>query len=188
MSIPLFNGVQPNHIMYNGVEAELYFNGEKIWPTGISGPRYEFMFSGYSDNPSYPYGVMPMALQGIKVNDSLLPESAIIGASYATDNGATTAAYGPDGDEGYKALATDTANLNNWAAWKKVTFEYENPITSVSWHTNMYGQGDSISGVFTLRNNNANVFPPASGWIAGARNINMWSNYLSDGTVTYTYV
>lgn len=189
MSIPLFNGVQPNHIMYNGVEAELYFNGEKIWPTGISSPRYEFMFSGYLDNPDFSYGETPMALQGIKVNDSLLPESAIIGASYATDNGAIIHNYGPDGDYGYKSLASDTANLNDWAAWKKVKFEYDNPITSVSWHTNRYGQlGYAISGVFSLRNNNANVFPPTSGWIQGGGNVNMWSNYLSDGTVTYTNV
>lgn len=186
MSIPLFNGVQPNHIMYNGVEAELYFNGEKIWPTGISGPRYEFMFSG-TDFEHYYYGSMPMAIQGIKVNDSLLPESAIIGASYATDNGATIHNYEPNGgyNGGYKLLATDTANLDDWAAWKKVTFEYDNTITSVSWHTNKYGQGRSISGVFTLRNNNANVFPPATGWVAAGNN-GVWSNYLSDGTVTYT--
>lgn len=189
MSVPYFNGSQPSHIMYNGVEAELYFNGEKIWPTGISSPRYEFMFSGYLDNPDYPYGSMPMALQGIKVNDSLLPESAIIGASYATDNGATTAAYGPDGNRGYKALATDTARLDEWAAWKKVAFEYDNPITSVSWHTYRYGQqGYAISGVFSLRNNNANVFPTASGSIYGNSNYDEWTNYFSDGTVTYTYV
>lgn len=184
MSIPYFNGSQPSHIMYNGVEAELYFNGEKIWPTGISSPRYEFMFSGALDIPSYPYGSMPMALQGIKVNDSLLPESAIIGASYATDYGASTAAYGPDGEYGYKALAADTAHLTEWAAWKKVKFEYDNPITSVSWHTNRYGQGGDVSGTFTLRNNNANVFPPTTGWVAGGRN-GVWSNYFSDGTVTY---
>lgn len=188
MSIPYFNGSQPSHIMYNGVEAELYFNGEKIWPTGISSPRYEFMFSGYSDIPSFPYGSMPMALQGIKVNDSLLPESAIIGASYATDNGASTAAYGPNGYNGYKALAADTANLSDWAAWKKVTFEYDNPITSVSWHTNKYGQGNStISGIFSLRNNNANVFPTASSYIYGG-NYDIWYNYFSDGTVTYTVI
>lgn len=190
MSIPYINGSQPSHIMYNGVEAELYFNGEKIWPTGISSPRYEFMFSGYSDNPDFPYGSMPMALQGIKVNDSLLPESAIIGASYATDNGANTAAYGPDGyNGGYRALASDTANLSEWAAWKKVKFEYDNPITSVSWHTNRYGQqGYAISGVFSLRNNNANVFPTASGYIYGNNNYDEWANYFSDGTVTYTRV
>lgn len=192
MSIPLFNGVQPSHIMYNGVEAELYFNGEKIWPTGISGPRYEFMFSGALDNPSFPYGMMPMALQGIKVNDSLLPESAIIGASYGKYTGTETGNYGPDGSDGYKAIAADTASINDWASWKKVTFEYDNTITSVSWHTNPNGQGrgNVVSGVFSLRNNNANVFPTASGYIDGNDNNyqSLWTNYFSDGSITYTRV
>ena len=76
-------------------------------------------------------------------------------------------ATGADGYEGYKGLAADTASINDWATWKKVTFEYDNTITSVSWHTNPNGQGrgNIVPGVFSLRNNNANVFPTASGYI-----------------------
>ena len=180
MSI-VFNGTAPGRILYNGSEATLYYNGSKIWPT-YTNPVYEFQCSALGGYNS------PISLQGIKVNEALIPESALIGACFLIRNSPMDQIiqYGPDGEYGYKALAADSAHLADWCVWKKVTFQYTDPVTSVSWHTHKYSQPDQ-DVMFTLHSNSGVNFPSTSGTLYYVgEGSEFYANYFDNGTITYT--
>lgn len=152
-----FNGFSPSHIMYNGAEAQLFYNGTKIWPTAITIPRYKFTCSGVSGEWGEGRNIK---LRGIKINDALIPVSSVISAyqeRLSDGHWETTNSW----DSGSCVeLCSDNANIGNSCVRLHVGFKYIEPITSVSWHPRMYGQSENSAVKFTLTRNNSNVLPP----------------------------
>lgn len=113
----IINGNKPSSIIYNGVEATLYFNGNKIWPENIpaGAERYKFRIEGTTNGL--------ITCKYLKCNDVYPDEPYTYKDTLGTDP--YYADYMIKGQDGGVYSSGPKAYL-----WFECTFYFVGPLTS----------------------------------------------------------